>query len=431
MFHIFTNIEQTNEKKKKFFFISTNSSNETSSFVPKNLKIQNSQNQSFSKSSSINTQKHSKKITNNKKINKKKHIPMKKILFRLYRFNLINEKENEKYPKNLKKKGNFKLKIKLTKKTNISNNNKNYLAGRWKYDEHQRFIDAIIKYGNNWQQVQKYIGTRSSTQTRSHAQKFFEKLKRSKIFNEEKYDFSKNSLKILHDIMTTLSDKEYNLTLKALHSLSSEKNTDLGEEKNYFQNNDGLINFNDIYIENNENNNNNNYNENYFINDNNEENIKNLKFNNQGKYLLENNLCDNDDYMFYNWSYSGNINNFIYNNYLVNDNVNIDFKNYAINETNTYNQRKNSLFEMNLNKKEVKEQKNDLNDYNLDDKIENNYLNNNFYTLNIQQDNKKNINNIILENNNDKNEYNPHFENIDFSFSQQISRKISMEELIY
>ena len=40
-----------------------------------------------------------------------------------------------------------------------------------------RFIEAINFYGNEWKEVQKYIGTRSSNQVRSHAQKFFLKLK--------------------------------------------------------------------------------------------------------------------------------------------------------------------------------------------------------------------------------------------------------------
>ena len=131
------------------------------------------------------------------------------------------------------------------KNNNISFNNKSYSSGRWKSDEHQRFIDAIIKYGNNWRQVQKCVGTRSSTQTRSHAQKFFEKLKRAKIFKREKYDFSKNSLKILHDIMKSLPDKEFNQTLKALHSLSYERYPNLEKDNNNKNNNDlDNVNFN-------------------------------------------------------------------------------------------------------------------------------------------------------------------------------------------
>ena len=44
-------------------------------------------------------------------------------------------------------------------------------------EEHQKFIDGILEYGNEWKKVQQIIKTRSSTQARSHAQKFFLKLK--------------------------------------------------------------------------------------------------------------------------------------------------------------------------------------------------------------------------------------------------------------
>lgn len=43
-------------------------------------------------------------------------------------------------------------------------------------DEHFRFIEALQLYGKEWKRVQQHVGTRSSTQARSHAQKFFVKL---------------------------------------------------------------------------------------------------------------------------------------------------------------------------------------------------------------------------------------------------------------
>lgn len=50
-------------------------------------------------------------------------------------------------------------------------------SGRWNEEEHKKFIEAILLYGNEWKRVQQYIKTRSSTQARSHAQKFFIRLK--------------------------------------------------------------------------------------------------------------------------------------------------------------------------------------------------------------------------------------------------------------
>lgn len=45
--------------------------------------------------------------------------------------------------------------------------------GRWSQEEHLKFIEALFIYGNDWKKVQKYISTRTATQSRSHAQKFF------------------------------------------------------------------------------------------------------------------------------------------------------------------------------------------------------------------------------------------------------------------
>ncbi len=39
--------------------------------------------------------------------------------------------------------------------------------------EHVRFLEALKLYGKNWKKVEEYVATRTSTQARSHAQKFF------------------------------------------------------------------------------------------------------------------------------------------------------------------------------------------------------------------------------------------------------------------
>ena len=381
--------------------------------------------------SQISQKKATNLFENSNNNNNEKKLPMKKIFFRLYHVNYINPKK-EKGKNNLQnkkdnkmKKGKFNLKHKqkhLTIKNNNSYNNNNYYSGRWKSDEHRRFIDAIIKYGNNWRQVQKCVGTRSSTQTRSHAQKFFEKLKRSKIFKNEKYDFSKNSLKILYDIMKKLPIKEYNQTLKALHSLSYEKSISENEKNNI---NEYL---NDNFNENMENN---NYDEKNIIN-NDEENIKRIKFINQGYCFLENNnkLFNNDDYLFYNNSNNCNINsngNINYNNFLNNDYLNYDIKSYDRKESDFLSQRKNSLTEMNLNAKEIKvikEQSNNIDDFNLNDNSDTNIY------LNMQHD-KNNIINKMFENNDDKIGYKQNFTNTDYFFNQQMTfEKMPLEEKI-
>jgi SHAQKYF class myb-like DNA-binding protein len=69
--------------------------------------------------------------------------------------------------------------------SNLSESNSNFKfnTGRWTPQEHSKFIEAIIIYGNDWKRVQQHIKTRSPAQARSHAQKFFIRLK--KRFQEE------------------------------------------------------------------------------------------------------------------------------------------------------------------------------------------------------------------------------------------------------
>lgn len=51
--------------------------------------------------------------------------------------------------------------------------------GRWTTEEHLKFIKGFLEYGNEWKKVQSLIITRSSTQARSHAQKFFLRIKKN------------------------------------------------------------------------------------------------------------------------------------------------------------------------------------------------------------------------------------------------------------
>ena len=103
--------------------------------------------------------------------------------------------------------------------------NSKYSSGRWNLDEHKKFIEAIIKYGNDWKEVQKYIGTRSSSQARSHAQKFFIKLKqdqsKSKISNI--IDYSNSSIKAFHDALQSLQPDKKQKIIQELESVVFDK----------------------------------------------------------------------------------------------------------------------------------------------------------------------------------------------------------------
>ena len=86
---------------------------------------------------------------------------------------IFNNNSNLNIPNNM-------IKLNNIKNNNIENENNNnqYHIGRWTDEEHQKFIDGILEYGNEWKKVQQIIKTRSSTQARSHAQKFFLRVKK-------------------------------------------------------------------------------------------------------------------------------------------------------------------------------------------------------------------------------------------------------------
>lgn len=395
MFRVNSNITNTNLPKKKLLFISTIISNNVEQIQSKNTSPQNPCSNLTSTAPSMKISQNLEKSQNNSINSNNNKTPMKKIFFHLYKMNLnksnYSHKQKKKQKKkkeiSIKKKVNINYKQKQTIKKNSSN--KDYSTGRWQMDEHERFINGVIKYGNNWRLVQKYVGTRSGTQTRSHAQKFFEKLKRSKIFKTEKYDFSRNSLKLLHDIMSNLSDKEYNKTLKKLHLFSykiglksKNNNNDINgkEEENEKdkENNNLNISYHEEKGENNANN---------------EENSEKLKFNNKGYCFLEannNKFKNNTDYFFYN----NNISNY---------NFNYDSCNFVVRSrkgSEIFNKnRKNSICEIN----DYEEQINDSDEYN--DIISN------------------------AEINEDKT-LNKEFNSNEYSISPQTSRKMSLEEKI-
>lgn len=95
-------------------------------------------------------------------------------------------------------------------------------SGRWSKEEHIKFVEAILKHGNEWKEVQKYVKSRSSTQARSHAQKFFLKLKKSDALNSTSQDIG-ISIQSLHNITNQMNVDDYFNTLKVLHDAPYEK----------------------------------------------------------------------------------------------------------------------------------------------------------------------------------------------------------------
>mmetsp|Transcript_3756 Transcript_3756/g.4544 ORF Transcript_3756/g.4544 Transcript_3756/m.4544 type:complete len:245 (-) Transcript_3756:118-852(-) len=60
------------------------------------------------------------------------------------------------------------------------------LFGWWDSKEQKRFIEGLQLHGRNWTEVAKVVGSRSSSQVRSHAQKFFLNPENQKKFPKNK-----------------------------------------------------------------------------------------------------------------------------------------------------------------------------------------------------------------------------------------------------
>lgn len=68
-----------------------------------------------------------------------------------------------------------------------------YEYGRWSQKEEELFLQGMMMYGNDWKYVQKCVKTRSPSQTRSHAQKFFMKLRRQ-LGKSREYEMIKKTV---------------------------------------------------------------------------------------------------------------------------------------------------------------------------------------------------------------------------------------------
>ena len=202
--------------------------------------------------------------------------------------NQQNQNLNNKYP-------NQNNSTSLSSQEEEINNKNEFNNGRWSDEEHKKFIEGILEHGNEWKKVQKIIKTRSSTQARSHAQKFFLRIKRSLgEFNSDKNNIIDNNEMIKYIIETYINNKktENELTNEQKEKLINVINCKYNNNNN---NNNNIINNNNYYSKKNNNNFNNIINENEIdkiIND--KKNKISVKENSGNKIKLKIEIDDNE-----------------------------------------------------------------------------------------------------------------------------------------
>ena len=116
-------------------------------------------------------------------------------------------------------------------------------VGHWTDEEHQKFLEALDLYGKNWKLIQQYIGTRTITQTRSHAQKYFNKLKKMKNSSKAEGKSGLAAYRIKKDEKIAIAKEEPKKEKLTNHKrklqCESKLNVEL-EEKHYLDNVKGI-----------------------------------------------------------------------------------------------------------------------------------------------------------------------------------------------
>ena len=94
--------------------------------------------------------------------------------------------------------------------------------GRWTLKEHIQFLQGLNKYGIKWRKVKTLIPTKTGDQIRSHAQKFYNKLKLYKD-DELGIDFTNDNIKNLTDMINHVKNINSNYNIVTLFLYISEK----------------------------------------------------------------------------------------------------------------------------------------------------------------------------------------------------------------
>ena len=94
--------------------------------------------------------------------------------------------------------------------------------GRWTKDEKMKFFQGISLFGNNWKKVKTLISTRTAIQVRSHAQKFFIKMKLCKD-EQLGIDFTLNTICSIKDMINQIKSLNSNYSLEYIFKYLSDQ----------------------------------------------------------------------------------------------------------------------------------------------------------------------------------------------------------------
>ena len=244
---------------------------------------------------------------------------------------------------------------------NYENNSFNpAITGRWKFKEHIQFLEGLDKYGVNWKKICPLIKTRTANQVRSHAQKFFLKLKQVKD-EQLGIDFTSDNINSIRDMINNIKsiNNDYDLILVFLYL--SEKYVVMKKDKKTIKHKKELI----IEIDNNSSSDKNTKNENnkdIIINNSKQDidisNDNNNIFNNNNNISISNNNFMSNifipDYYNNNLFFMNNINNIANTNIYNNFSNNIMNQNGLLNSITVYN---NSIQNNNSNDFNIVEKK--------------------------------------------------------------------------
>jgi len=164
------------------------------------------------------------------------------------KFNIIHNQneENELFiSKKLLRMKDSQAKFSIKKECkNESSNNFISNEGRWSKEEHEKFLEGIVLYGINWKKIKTLIETRTSMQVRSHAQKFYHKMKKCKdeILG---IDFTSNSVLNIRDMINQIKNNNYNYNIINIFKYLSDKfdNRKKSKENILKRNNKNIIAF--------------------------------------------------------------------------------------------------------------------------------------------------------------------------------------------